>query len=177
MIPHDATLILSELRKAGGECELTTLERRSAPRLTHGFPASWKFLLDRGLVRAQETKCGQLIVALAKECLEANPKYNNILSVRASEHEASKLNVAVDRRRVENLVKRTTDPRNFSPSYQAVVAGVKAKRDPLMEYVESLSPVDRPEFILAFMEMDDEAQENIRAGIARSFARGVRDRA
>ena len=183
MIPHDATLIISEMIEAGGECDKTVLERRVAPRLRYSFDVAWDYLLDSAFVIRAFKSTGQLHAACAtvqRKSAEQLPTPNiNLKNLAQERWIVDKRLVAVeaaDPRSVRSLVAKTTNPRNFSAPYRAVINGVKAKRDPLMEYVESLSPVDRPDFLNAFSRLEDEEQTDLRAGAARYAARGGRDR-
>jgi hypothetical protein len=181
MIPHDATLIVWAIVEAGGEIDKTVLERQVSPQLRHSFSTAWEYLLDNEIVIRQFSSEGQLHAAGATVQRKSAEQLtqNTLISDLAQERwTVDKRLVAVDKvdpRSVRSLVAKTTDSRNFSAPYRAVVDGVKAKRDPIMEYVESLSPVDRPDFLNAFMGMTDAQQADLRAGAARSTDRGRRD--
>jgi len=164
MISHDGTLVMAELHDAGGKCPLDELERRSSPRLSGDFGVAWEKVLDTGRAIIQKSSDGQLhaVAAVAQRKQLLPP---NTLNEKKEPHEA------VDPRAVEALVSRTTDPRKFSAPYQAVRTGVKARRDPLVEYVESLSPIDRPDFWNGFMRLSDEQQTDLRSRAARSSNR------
>ena len=178
MISHDATLIVSALIEEGGRCELGDLERRVSPRLTHPFRGAWEILLDMQSVILQKGEGGQLHAVLETvQRPSAQPNKNPSIKNKANEsleatqpHEAS-----VSPQLVKTLVARIINPRNFSAPYQAVVSGVKARRDPLLEYVESLSPIDRPDFWNAFMGLTDEEQADLRFAASRSDNRGRRN--
>jgi len=183
VIPHDATLIVWEIIEAGGEIDKNVLERQVSPRLRYPFDVAWDYLLDNEIVIRALSSEGQLHATDATvraDSAEQLPTPNTYITDLAQERwTVDKRLVAVnevDPRSVRSLVAKTTNPRNFSAPYQAVIDGSKAKRDPIMEYVESLSPVDRPDFLNAFMGMTDAQQADLRASAARSSDRGRRDR-
>ena len=156
MIPHDATLVISALVEAGGECDVTVLERQVSARLQGGFAVAGKYLLDSGLVVRQLNGAG-----LASIVKLTNPK-------------KYKLN-KVDPALVKAVVGQVTDQRNFSGAYQAVVAGKTARADPLTKFVEEMSPIDRSDFWKGFAELSEAEQKDYRARIARLALRSRRD--
>ena len=156
MIPHDATLVISALVEAGGECDVTVLERQVSARLQGGFAVAGKYLLDSGLV------VRQLSGASAASSMKlTNPK-------------KYKLN-KVDPALVKAVVGQATDQRNFSGAYQAVVAGKTARADPLTKFVEEMSPIDRSDFWKGWLELSEEEQDAYRTRIARLASRSRRD--
>ena len=182
MIPHDATLIVWEIVQAGGEIDKNVLERQVSPQLRYPFSTSWDYLLDNEIVIRAFSSEGQLhatdatVRADRAEQLTPNTLISDLAQERWTVDKRLLAVNEVDPRSVRSLVAKTTNPRNFSAPYQAVIDGSKAKRDPIMEYVESLSPVDRPDFLNAFMGMTIDEQADLRASAARSFNRGRRDR-
>jgi len=173
LISHDATLVVSALVRLGGSCDLRELERQVSPRLMHGFVASWSNLLDSGLAR-QLHGAAQLH---AMKLRHYNPPNQSLQKYEATLHEAS-CNEATKATQccVADLVSRATDRRNFHANYQAVVAGKKARRDPLQEYVARLNPADRGEFWSGYLELSSAEQSDYRRRVARLAARGGRDR-
>jgi hypothetical protein len=173
LISHDATLVVSALVRSGGSCDLRELERQVSPRLMHGFLASWSNLLDSGLAR-QLHGAAQLH---AMKLRHYNPQNQNFQNHEATLHEVScSVAIEADQCCVADLVSRATDRRNFHADYQAVLAGKKARRDPLQEYVARLNPADRGEFWGAYLELSIAEQSDYRRRVARLAARGGRDR-
>tara|TARA_Y100001938_G_scaffold142313_1_gene213326 strand:- start:256 stop:726 length:471 start_codon:yes stop_codon:yes gene_type:complete len=156
VIPHDATLVISALVEAGGECDVTVLERQVSARLQGGFAVAGKYLLDSGLVVRQLNGAG-----LASIVKLTNPK-------------KYKLN-KVDKALISQLVGKATDQRNFSAAYQSVVAGKTARADPLTKFVEEMSPIDRSDFWKGWLELSEEEQDAYRTRIARLTSRSRRD--
>jgi hypothetical protein len=152
MISHDATLVISALVEAGGECDVTVLERQVSARLQGGFAVAGKYLLDSGLVVEQLNGAGS-----ASSMKLTNPK-------------KYKLN-KVDPALVKAVVGQATDQRNFHARYQSVVAGKTARADPLQKFVEQMSPIDRPDFWKGFAELSEEEQKDYRTRIARLTSR------
>lgn len=152
MIPHDATLVISALVEAGGECDVSVLERQVSSRLEGGFALAGKYLLDSGLAVRQLNGAGS-----ASSMKLTNPK-------------KYKLN-KVDPALVKAVVGQATDQRNFHARYQSVVAGKTARADPLQKFVEQMSPIDRPDFWKGFAELSEEEQKDYRTRIARLAAR------
>jgi hypothetical protein len=169
LISHDATLVVSALVRLGGSCDLRELEREVSPRLMHGFVVAWSNLLDSDLAR-QLHGAAQLH---AMKLRHYNPQNQSFQKHEATLHEAS-CNEAT--KAIADLVSRATDRRNFHANYQAVIAGKKARRDPLQEYVARLNPADRGEFWGAYLELSVAEQSDYRQRIARLAARGGRDR-
>lgn len=156
VIPHDATLVISALVEAGGECDVTVLDRQVSSRLQGCFAVAGKYLLDSGLV------VEQLNGASATS------------SMKLTNPQKYKLN-KVDPALVKAVVGQATDQRNFSGAYQAVVAGKTARADPVMKFVEQMSPLDRPDFWKGWSELSEEEQRTHRTRIARLAARSRRD--
>ena len=152
MNSHDATLVISALVEAGGECDVSVLERQVSSRLQGGFAVAGKYLIDSGLAVRQHNGAG-----LASIVKLTNPqKY--------------KLN-KVDKALISQLVGKATDQRNFSSAYQSVVAGKTARADPVMKYVERMSPVDRKDFWVGWSKLSEAEQNDYRSQIARLAAR------
>ena len=161
-IPHDATMIVSTMIDAGGECDKNELERQVSSRLTHCFVHAWDYLIDAGIIRQLHVAAGSTIK------VELTLPKNHSFNKTASQHcVAAKRHLAV-----HEIVSQATDPRNFHAGYQAVVAGKVSQRDPVMVMAERMSPIDRPDFLNAFLELDPAEQKNYRRRIARSAARG-----
>jgi hypothetical protein len=152
MISHDATLVISALVEAGGECDVTVLNRQVSSRLQGCFAVAGKYLLDSGLVVEQLNGAGS-----ASSMKLTNPK-------------KYKLN-KVDPALVKAVVGQATDQRNFHARYQSVVAGKTARADPLQKFVEQMSPIDRPDFWKGFAELSEEEQKDYRTRIARLTSR------
>jgi hypothetical protein len=152
MISHDATLVVAALVDAGGRCDLHALERQVSPRLERTFAAAWKYLIDNSFAR-QLHGAGLLL-----------PKDSLLKINEAKQLEAKQLHVAA-------VVKRATDPRNFHSNYQAVVAGKRARHDPLQAFVAQLNPIDRGEFWTEWLKLSDAEQADQRSRIARFDAR------
>tara|TARA_R100001126_G_scaffold96072_1_gene68135 strand:+ start:87 stop:551 length:465 start_codon:yes stop_codon:yes gene_type:complete len=152
MIPHDATLVISALVEAGGECDLSVLEQQVSSRLQGGFAVAGKYLLDSGLAVRQ-----------LNEASEAS-------SMKLTNLQKYKLN-KVDPQLVKAVVGQATDQRHFSGAYQAVVAGKTARADPVMKFVEKMSPLDRKDFWKGWFELSEEEQDAYRTRIARLASR------
>lgn len=161
-IPHDATLVVSTMINAGGECDRNELERQVSSRLTHCFVHAWDYLIDAGILRQLHVAAGSTIKVTLT--LPKNHSFNK--------RGAKQLHVAVEPSHVLSVIRNATDPRNFHAGYQAVVAGKVSQRDPVMVMAERMSPIDRPDFLNAFLELDPAEQKNYRRRIARSAARG-----
>ena len=148
MISHDATLVISALVEAGGECDVSVLERQVSSRLQGGFAVAGKYLIDSGLAVRQLNGAG-----LASIVKLTNPqKY--------------KLN-KVDKALISQLVGKATDQRNFSSAYQSVVAGKTARADPLQRFVAKMSPIDQSDFWKGVMELNEAQQDAYRTRVAR----------
>lgn len=156
MIPHDATLVISALVEAGGECDVTVLDRQVSSRLQGCFAVAGKYLLDSGLVVRQLNGAG------------------TASSMKLTNPQKYKLN-KVDPALVRAVVGQATDQRNFHARYQSVVAGKTARADPVMKFVEQMSPIDRADFWKGWSELSEEEQKTHRTRIARLAARSRRD--
>ena len=156
MISHDATLVISALIDAGGDIDKDVIERQVSPRLSSTFDVCWDYLLDRGIIQ-------QLHKA-------AVPKASNPPISFSKKSETKQLHKAV-----RDLVARTTDSRNFNSNYQAVVAGSKARRDPVQEYAAEMSPIDRADFYKNWMKLSEADQEAYRRRLARLARRSSRN--
>lgn len=152
MIPHDATLVISALVEAGGECDVTVLDRQVSSRLQGCFAVAGKYLLDSGLVIKQLNGAG------TASCMKlTNPQKYNLNKV--------------DQSLVRSVVGQATDKRNFSGAYQAVVAGRTARSDPVTKFVERMSPIDREDFYNGWSGLSEAQQRNYRTRIARLTSR------
>lgn len=84
--------------------------------------------------------------------------------------EGGKLTSTVNNKKVTDLVRRTTDSRNFNPQYQAVIAGKKARKDPLQVFANGLSRSNQTDFWKEVMEMTDAEKKNLTIRISRFVA-------
>ena len=148
MIPHDATLVISALVEAGGECDVTVLDRQVSSRLQGCFAVAGKYLLDSGLVVRQLNGAG------------------TASSMKLTNPQKYKLN-KVDPALVRAVVGQATDQRNFHARYQSVVAGKTARADPLHRFVAKMSPIDQSDFWKGFMELNEAQQDAYRTRVAR----------
>ena len=191
MISHDSTLVLSTLMAMGGKSDITVLSRQVEARLSCTIAHAVNYLIDSGRITQEISEAGclkQLSVAAKFQSTKLTPPNKSNLNTAslatssvANEHVAmssvanehvAMSSVAMS---VTKLLKSTTDQRNFSAPYQAVVNGKVARLDPIIKFVEQMSPVDRPAFWKSFGEMDEASQENYRARIARLARRSRRD--
>ena len=156
MISHDATLVISALIDAGGKIDKDAIERQVSTRLSCTFDASWDYLLDSGIIV-------QLYVAAVSQAAKTPISFSK------------KSETKQRRKAVRDLVARTTDSRNFHGNYQAVVAGSKARRDPVQEYAAEMSPIDRADFYKNWMKLSEADQEAYRRRIARLDYRSGRN--
>ena len=156
VISHDATLVISALIDAGGDIDKDVIERQVSPRLSSTFDVCWDYLLDSGIIQ-------QLYVAAVPKASKPPISFSK------------KSETKQRRKAVRDLVARTTDSRNFNGNYQAVVAGSKARRDPVQEYAAEMSPIDRVDFYKNWMKLSEADQEAYRRRIARLDYRSGRN--
>ena len=159
MIPHDATLVLSAIVEAGGEIDVAVLDRQVSSRLASPIVHAGKYLLDKNLIteslsldaRSRERRCYKL----------RNPQKYNLEKISSA--------------MIAKLYSRATDSRNFHAGYQLVVSGAVARSDPVMKFVEKMSPIDRPAFWKAWSKMSEKDQSDYRARVARLTRRSRRN--
>ena len=162
VISHDATLVISALVEAGGEADVSVLNRQVSSRLSCTFATAANFLLDKGFVEASKLSCASKLRAHNRRALKL--KHPQKYKVKCK-HEAQ----------VSELLSLAVDRRNFHAAYQAVVAGKSVRADPVSKFAEQMNPQDRGEFWRSWSAMSDEEQANYRTRIARLTRRGRRD--
>jgi hypothetical protein len=201
VIPHDATLIISEMVQAGGMIDIVRLRRQCEPRLTARWAVSWNYLLDSGLVDSAEKhgaysvasklnsvvgyktppleKTSKKNIGLKSEASKLNleVKLRNLEASKLRSYEASKLrSYEADPETVRRFITSATASKHTSAPYRAVIDGKKARRTPLQTLVETMTPIDAAAFWQAFLNLDETEQENYRRRISRLAIGSRRDR-
>jgi hypothetical protein len=196
LIPHDATLVISEMARAGGRIDIDCLRRQCEPRLTNSFAISWNYLLDSGLVDSSEkngadsvaTKLHPVVVdkvppheetSKKKVCLKSEVSKFNFVEAKLRSFEATKLRSyeAADPNLVLRFLASATESKHTSAPYRAVIDGKKARRTPLQTFVETMTPIDAAAFWQAFLSLDETEQADYSRRISRLAIGGRRDRA
>ena len=165
MLTHDATMVLYSLSQ-GGEQSLEQLEQACGDRLAGTVSAALENLFEAEL--AQQLSDSKLYIAsisFKKLPSEAAP-HNNLKTNRSSLQKLP--SVAA----VQALVRRTTDRRNFHDNYQAVVAGKKARRDPIQTFAQGLSRLNQVEFFEEVQTLDDAQLDDLRRRLSRHALAG-----
>lgn len=187
---HDSFLILLTVQQILAKNQTASkndIKNQIADRLNGTFCDCFQICVDSGLLEVQKglvswkayrieafdktkashTQKTHLLKAgkLTTEKLSEDGKLTN-----EKLSEGGKLTSTVNNKKVTDLVRRTTDSRNFNPQYQAVIAGKKARKDPLQVFANGLSRSNQTDFWKEVMEMTDEEKKNLTIRISRFVA-------
>lgn len=187
---HDSFLILLTVQQILAKNQTASkndIKNQIADRLNGTFCDCFQICVDSGLLEVQKglvswkayrieafdktkashTQKTHLLKAgkLTNEKLSEDGKLTN-----EKLSEGGKLTSTVNNKKVTDLVRRTTDSRNFNPQYQAVIAGKKARKDPLQVFANGLSRSNQTDFWKEVMEMTDEEKKNLTIRISRFVA-------
>lgn len=187
---HDSFLILLTVQQILAKNQTASkndIKNQIADRLNGTFCDCFQICVDSGLLEVQKglvswkayrieafdktkashTQKTHLLKAgkLTTEKLSEDGKLTN-----EKLSEGGKLTSTVNNKKVTDLVRRTTDSRNFNPQYQAVIAGKKARKDPLQVFANGLSRSNQTDFWKEVMEMTDAEKKNLTIRISRFVA-------
>jgi len=172
---HDSFLILHTVQQILSKNQTASkndIKNQIGDRLNGTFCDCFQICIDSGLLEVQKGlvswKAYSLVVSEQTKASHTQkthtlPEACKLTTGKLSEGE--KLTNAT-----KALVKRTTDRRNFSPQYQAVVSGKKARKDPLQVYASGLSRSNQSDFWQEVMEMTDEEKKNLTHRVTRLIA-------
>ena len=152
----------------GGEMSLAQLKQVCGDRLAGTVSAALENLFEAGFVKQ---------LSESKLYIAYYSSYYRKLSSEAAPHNLktnrSSLQKLPSVAAVQALVRRTTDRRNFHDNYQAVVAGKKARRDPIQTFAQGLSRLNQVEFFEEVQTLDDAQLDDLRRRLSRhAFAGG-----
>ena len=170
MISVDGIRLFIELKRSDEYmAEEELLRVRCADRLDGTFEGAVDNLKSLGLVE-------QLYIATANKALSSYKATTDSITYL-------KLNIAIairschmkpppDPRTVVRAVQRAIAGKNFNSNYRQVVAGKRARRDPIVEFGKKVNPQDRADYWRAIGAMDDNEREVYRTRLARLASGG-----
>ena len=146
MLTHDGFLVVSALHNLGGEASRQELMRVCIPQISGRFDVSLDNAISKKLVT-------QLYIAVATRLTgqSSTPKKS---IYKLTDY---KLNEQLDSAKLSKAklyIALATNPKNFHANYQAVVAGKRAKRDPVQELVQKTNPQDRYDLLKKINGLD-----------------------
>ena len=134
MLTHDGFLVVSELDDLGGEASRQELMRVCIPQICGRFDVALDNAISEGLII-------QLCIAVATRLTGQSSAPKKLMYKLAD----GKLNEQLDSAKLYKAklhIAAATNPKNFHANYQAVVAGKRARRDPIQELVRKTNPQD-----------------------------------
>ena len=186
ILDHDSFLILHTVQQILSKNQTASkndIKNHIADRLDGTFCDCFQICIDSGLLEVQKGlvswKAYSLVVSEQTKASHTQkthtlPKAGKLTTGKLSEGEKLTTGKLSEGEKLTNatkaLVKRTTDRRNFSPQYQAVVSGKKARKDPLQVYASNLSRSNQVDFWKELMEMTDEEKKNLTYRVTRLIA-------
>ena len=146
MLTHDGFLVVSELHNLGGEASRQELMRACIPQISGRFDVSLDNAISEGLIK-------QLYIALATRLTGQSSAPQKLIYKLTDD----KLNEQLDKAKLYKAklyIALATNPKNFHANYQAVVAGKRARRDPVQELVKKSNPQDRYDLLKKINGLD-----------------------
>lgn len=176
---HDSFLILLTVQQILAKNQTASkndIKNQIADRLDGTFCDCFQICVDSGLLEVQKglVSWKAYSIEVFDKTKASHTQKTHLLKVGKLTNEklseGGKLTSTVNNKKVTDLVRRTTDSRNFNPQYQAVIAGKKARKDPLQVFANGLSRSNQTDFWKEVMEMTDEEKKNLTIRISRFVA-------
>ena len=178
MISADGIVLFIELKRADDYmASEEVLRERCADRLDGTFEEAVDNLKSLGLVEqlhiapaTDSYKLPNKAMSSYKATTDASITYIRLNIAKAID--SCRMEAPPDPRKVLRAVHRAIVGKNFNSNYRQVVAGKRARRDPIVEFGKKLNPQDRAEYWHMIGALDDDEQKGFRSRLARLASGG-----
>ena len=195
LLTFDGFLVMLEMHNLGGQATRAELMRRIIPRISGAFNKALDSAISAGVVavsceqvvatskkldstsslppktyiltKLSIAKLDSAKLDIAKlDIAKLDIAKLDIAKLDSAKLDSAKLDIAkLDIAR--HISAKATDRRNFSAPYQAVVAGKKARRDPVQRFIAKQNPHHRAALWRNFESLDAEARDSVTRRAAR----------